>query len=252
MNNIEIIWYKAYFDLKAESARGGLGIFWWVLEPLLYLGALSVVFIAIRQRTDEDFIAFLFVGLVVWKWFASSVSQGSNAIAGHTGLMRQVYIPKYFFSCTVLLVNTFKFSIVFLLLLMALLFLGTEPSLAWLSLPLLILVQMLMLLGIGMTLAWVVCYVPDVKVIVDNCMLFLFFLSGVIFDISKAPEGIREYLYLNPELIMIDAFRAVLLHGNWPDWTRLTGVSLLSVLLVLMGAYLLKKYDRKIPKVVLK
>jgi lipopolysaccharide transport system permease protein len=252
MCNFEIIWYKTYFDLKAEVARGSLGVLWLVLEPLLYLGALSVVFIAIRQRTDEGFLAFLFVGLVVWKWFAMSVSQGSNSIVGHAGLMRQVYIPKTFFPLVSLGVNFVKFFIVFCLLMTALLALGFEANLTWLSLPALLMIQLLFLASVTFTISWSVCYIPDIKMVVDNSLLFLFFLSGILFDISKAPDYIRDYLYLNPVLIIIDSFRTVLLKGEWPNWSPLLIVVLGSLLLLLLSIRLLHKHDRKIPKVVLR
>jgi lipopolysaccharide transport system permease protein len=42
---LELILYRAYADLKAEAARGYLGVLWWIIEPLLYLGMFSVYFI---------------------------------------------------------------------------------------------------------------------------------------------------------------------------------------------------------------
>ena len=36
---LELILYKAYADLRVEAARGYLGMLWWVLEPVLYMGA---------------------------------------------------------------------------------------------------------------------------------------------------------------------------------------------------------------------
>lgn len=244
-------WRKASFDLRAEVARGSLGMLWLVLEPLLYLGALSIVFMAIKQQAD-NFIQFLFVGLVVWKWFAMSVGQGANAIVGHTGLMRQVYIPKIFFPLVSLMVNFFKFGIVFCLLLVVLFLSGSEVSIVWISLPALFLVQFLLLMSLVFFFSWLVCYVPDVKMIIDNSLLFLFFLSGVLFDVTKAPESIQTYLGLNPMLHIINAFRAVLLRNEWPDWQALLVIVICSSILLWFATWLLHKHDRKIPKVVLR
>ncbi|NQY25928.1 MAG: ABC transporter permease [Piscirickettsiaceae bacterium] len=247
-----LAWYKATFDLRAEIARGSLGMLWLILEPLLYLGSLSVVFIAIKQQSDDGFIQFLFVGLVIWKWFAMSISQGANAIVGHTGLMRQVYIPKMFFPLVSLMINFFKFAIVFCLLLVVLFFSGIEISIVWSVLPVLLLVQFLLLMSLVFFLSWLICYIPDVKMIVDNSLMFLFFLSGVLFDVSKAPESIQAYLKLNPMLHMINAFRSVFLKNEWPDWQALLIVTVCSSILFLLAAWLLHKHDRKIPKVVLR
>ncbi len=37
MQYIGLIFYRTYADLKAEAARGYLGVLWWILEPLIYL-----------------------------------------------------------------------------------------------------------------------------------------------------------------------------------------------------------------------
>lgn len=251
-NYLELILYKAYADLKAEASRGYLGTLWWVLEPMLYLAVFYVLFAIIRHQGEGDFVAFLLVGLIAWKWFASTVIQGSKSVANGAGLMQQVYLPKYIFPGVVAVTNSVKFLIVLTIMLVFLVFYGIPPVLEWFSLPALVIVQFILMLAISSVLAAVLPFLPDLRQLIDNALVLLFFLSGVIFDISRAPEGIKAYLYLNPMVAMIENYRAVLIKGKIPDWSVLFIILALSVAGLVLAMWLFRRYDRVYPKVIVR
>ena len=246
-----LIWYQSLSDLRAEAAKGFLGILWWVLEPVLYMAAFYVVFTVLKQRED-DAVQFLLSGLVVWKWFAGSVGQGTNSIIKGAGLMRQVYIPKFVFPCVSIVSNTFKFLIVFLLLLLFLFVAGTQFSLAWFTLPLLLVIEFLFVAAVVTFVAAITPFLPDVKVVINNLVMLMFFLSGVIFDISKAPDELKFYLYLNPMTTLVEDFRLVLLEGVFPEWQPLVLISTVSILGLVGSGYILTRFDRVYPKRILR
>jgi len=166
------------------------------------------------------------------------------------GLIRQVYIPKQVFPAMVVMTSTMKFLIVFVLLIAFLIVTGKSPSAAWLALPVLMGLQLLVTLAIGSVLASIVPFIPDLKLIVDNGMILLFFLSGVFFDISSASPQVKSYLYLNPMVLIIENYRKVLLDGVWPDWFLLSTVFLISLAGLALGWHLLLKFDRTYVKVI--
>lgn len=246
---IALIFQKALGDLVSEARRGYMGMLWWVLEPVLYMGVFYVVFAIVFQRGEEGFVPFLLVGLVVWKWFATTVPQCANSLMANVGLIRQVYIPKVVLPGMVVTASTMKFLIVFVLLLLFLLVSGSKLSIAWVSLPVLLLLQLFMMLAIGGFLAALVPFLPDLKLIIDNGMMLMFFLSGIFFDISHVSPTAKTYLYLNPMTGMIDSYRHVLLEGVWPDWWMLGKIWIFSCVVFALGWALLKKYDRVYAKV---
>ncbi len=221
---LELIGYKAYAELRAEAARAYLGFLWWIMEPVLYMAVFYVVFGVLFQRGGEDFAPFLLCGLVVWKWFDSTVRSGANAISSNAGLMRQVYLPKFVFPSIVILVNTVKFLVVMGLLLLFLQVYGLPIFTSWLALPLLFATQMLLIAAVTLLAAAVIPFLPDLKLLIDNGLTLLFFLSGVFFGLDTIPEGLRPYFSLNPMATLIDGYRKVLLHGLWPDWHSLATV----------------------------
>jgi lipopolysaccharide transport system permease protein len=165
--------------------------------------------------------------------------------------MRQVYLPKQVFPYIVVLTNTFKFLIVFALLILFLFLIGTKVSAAWIVLPLIVVLQLLLLAGIGSFLAAFVPIVPDLKVVIDNALMLALFLSGIFFDIDTIPNPAREYILLNPMAGLLDVYRGILIRSEWPDWNYLLYVAVVATILLILGGYLIRRLDRIYPKIVL-
>ena len=248
--NLDLIRYKVYAELSAEAARTFLGILWWLIEPVLYMSVFYLIFGVLFQRGGEGFVYFLLIGLVVWKWFDSSIRSGMVSLQTNAAVIQQVYQPKFIFPVIVVLINTAKFLLVLLLLLLFLLISGKPVSITWLALLPLIGVQFVLIVGITSVCATVIPFLPDLKWVVDNGLTMLFFLSGVFFDISAMPEHLQGWLRLNPMAVLIDSYRSVLLLGQMPDWGHVFWVLLFSCVLVVVALQLFSRYDRIYPKLV--
>jgi homopolymeric O-antigen transport system permease protein len=241
---IELIWYKALAELKAEAARAYIGFLWWVLEPLLYMSAFYIAFGTGVRRGGVHFLAYLLTGLVPWKWFASTVINGSIAIQANSALIQQVYIPKYVLPWIVVVVNTIKFSIILSLLIVLLCFTGHSVGIAWLALPVVIAVQFMVIISITSFFAALVPLFPELKLIVDNGIIVLMFLSGIFFNIDTMPARLAAVLRVNPMVEVIESFRNIFLNNAWPDWAGLSWCIILSLILYTVAGAILRKYDR--------
>lgn len=245
---LELILYKARADLKVEASQGYLGMLWWVLEPVLYMGAFYIIFAVAMQRGGENFVPWLLTGLVVWKWFDTSVRMSASSIRTGKGLMAQVYLPKVFFPAVVILRNGAKFLITLALLVLFLLAYGSGASWNWLLLPLVFLLQLLLVGGVASVAAALVPLWPDLMLVVNNGLMLMFFLSGVFFDTSALEGWLGTLLRLNPMVPVIDAWRAMLLGGDWPEGVWLGWALLVGVVTILLGLYLLRRFDRYYPR----
>lgn len=240
---------KAMADLITESRRGYLGILWWVIEPVIYMSVFYLIFVVVFNRGGENRVYFLLTGLVIWKWFSAAILQSSNSIVANEGLIRQVYIPKIVFPAMAIMSATMKFFIVFIMLLGFLWLSGLSPAVSWISVIAIMCVQLLLMLSIGSILSVMVPFFPDIKLIIENGLMLMFFMSGVFFDINTASAGVKSYLYLNPMVGIIENYRNVLLDGLWPDWTFLLIVMSASLATLFFGLLLLSRYDRQLAKV---
>jgi lipopolysaccharide transport system permease protein len=253
MNNhrqyVSLTIQQSISELIAESRRGYLGILWWIIEPIMYMSVFYLVFVVIFQRRGDDQVLFLLTGLVVWKMFAASIPQCAMSIQSNAGLVRQMYIPKLLFPIMAVIKNAIKFFIILSLLIAFIALMGKEVNAAWVALPLLIAIQLLLIVAAGMVLAAVVPFFPDFKMLIDNGMMLLFFLSGIIFDISNAPEKVKFYLSFNPVLIVVEGYRDILLSGVWPNVYHMSLISVFSLAVLVMGIYMMRKYDRVYAKI---
>jgi lipopolysaccharide transport system permease protein len=246
---LELIWYKALAELRAEAARAYLGFLWWIIEPVVYMAAFYVVFVLVFHRGSPDFVPGLLCGLVVWKWFGSTILVSSNTIGANAGLMEQVYLPKYLFPAIVVVINTLKFLAVLAVLVIFLMVYGIGPFESWLSLPVVILIQFLLISAVAGLVSAIVPFMPDFRLLLDNFLMLLFFLSGIFFNMNTVSEKLQFVLRLTPMAVIIESYRAVLINGQWPDGRHLAAVFVFSVIGIWLVGRVFRHYDRIYPKV---
>jgi lipopolysaccharide transport system permease protein len=249
INSIELILYKTYTDLKAESERSYLGFLWWILEPILYLSAFYVLQILVMRRDGTDFVPIYLCGAVVWKWFDSGVKGGAQTISVHKGLLQQVYIQKFVFPVITVMGATFRFIPIFGVFCGFLLLYGMPAQITWMAMPLLFVTQLCLILSLALLIGAITPFLPDLKVAIDNIMMLLFFISGVFFNINEVHEPIKSYLLLNPMAGIIDEYRNIMLRGVWPNLERLEIIMLASFAFGVFGLILLKQLDHKYGKI---
>lgn len=246
----ELVLYGVYTDLRTEVARRFLGFAWWILEPVMYMAVFYAVFGLGLRQGGPDYVPFLLTGMVAWKWFDGSVRQASNSILANTSLIQQIFVPKYVFGLIQILTNTFKFLLVLLLLLGFLVITGRRPSLEWFGLLPVLLVQFLLIVSLGLLLGAVIPFMHDLKMLVDNALMLMMFMSGIFFD-AKSLSGAASTLFrLNPMVPLIEAHRAVLLHNAWPHWGELGYVVLVSLPMLAGALLMLRHFERQYPKLI--
>ena len=108
---VPVMFHISASSLKNESAGTFGGFLWWIGEPLLYAVIYYFVFAVIFQTKTENFIAFLLVGLTVWRWLSLTVISASNSVAANANFMRQLHIPKIIFPVQTVVMQIYKFAI---------------------------------------------------------------------------------------------------------------------------------------------
>ena len=103
-----LVLIKYGFNLRSEAAKNHWSYTWWVLEPVLHMGALYVVFGIFLNRGTEDLNPFLLCGIMPWLWFSKSVANSNQSIIQERGLISQTSTPKVFFPLVIISQNTIK------------------------------------------------------------------------------------------------------------------------------------------------
>jgi lipopolysaccharide transport system permease protein len=244
----DIIIYRTYAGIKSEGRQNYLGYLWFLLEPMLSTAVLYMAFTQITGRSGPEYAVFIIVGMIIWQWFESSVMLGATAIKAKFGVLNQYDLPKYIFPVVSILVNTWKFACVFVVVLVASALLGFPPNRHFVHLPLLLFVQMMLITGVTLPLSIGVTLMNDLLTVTSSIFRLLFFISGIFFPISAVPESLLDLFFLNPMAVLIDAYRRVILENQAPDLALLGKAGIITAILFLFGLLLHAHFDKKLLK----
>ena len=241
----ELVWFRAYADLKSEASRTYLGILWWIFDPILQMGIFYLVFgIGLRGAgRTENFVQFLLIGIIIWRWFATSVNSSTGAIMNNSSLVLRLDIDKWIFPATVILSNTFRFLIAYALLIVFLQLSGMPLNVNYVWLPVVLVVQMVLICGVSFVIGSLVPLVPDFRNLTAHLIMLMFFMSGIFYDVKQMPEEFMWLFDINPMVHIILANRAVMLHGQTPEWLPLMLVLIFGLLLVVLGLKLMRSLN---------
>ena len=81
-------------ELRGKYKGSVLGFAWTFINPLLQLFVYTLVFSVIMRASIENYYIFLFVALVPWMFFQSSVVGGSSSILDAADMVKKIYFPR--------------------------------------------------------------------------------------------------------------------------------------------------------------
>jgi len=198
-------------EMGSRFGRSRTSFLWVLVEPLAHLVLPMVIFGYVMQRAlpGIEYSVFLFYGFLPFLFFKSICLQTMEGTKANLGLLsyRQVllmdvFIAKALSFCSI---ETIVFSIV----LVGLLMLGND------ALPLLPIelfavlgLSVLLAFGLGLLLAAVGSFAPDAKTIIRVIFIPLYFVSGVLFPVSRFPDAWVRILSINPVLHLVELSRS--------------------------------------------
>lgn len=207
-------------DLKVRYKNSVLGVLWSLLNPLLMMVVFSLVFGVLSNNDIRQYSVFFLVGLMPWNFFSGSVLSGANAITGNAHLVKKVYFPRELLPVAALMSNLVNFFIALVVLVVFIYASGLQLTVHAAWVPLLILTQVLFSLGLALLLSGLHVFYRDIMMILDVVMLAWFFLTPVMYPLSRFGQEITilgfEFLpaqvmrWLNPMASIIDGYRTVL------------------------------------------
>ena len=240
--------YMTLALMKKEAAGTFGGFLWWIAEPVFYFFVYYFVFTVVFHTRTENYIAFLLVGLVVWRWFTVVVNYGTLSIIKNRAIIRQVDVPKILFPLQAVLMETYKFLAGLAVLTV---FLAATGSFAFGTaclFPVVFALALALFSGIVLVTSAIAPFFPDVANLVRMSFRGLLFVSGVFYDGSRIPEKYRELFYLNPLASLLDLFRDVLIYGRVPAAEKFAAVLFAATVFLVAGLWMHVRLNRVIPR----
>lgn len=226
-------------ELKARYRASVLGFLWTFLNPTILMLVYTLLFRVYMRQAIPNYSYFLFVGLLPWTWFASSLTGSATSISDRRDLLTKVRFPAQVLPATVIVTNAINYLLSLPLMVGLGLVFGVLPSWHLVLLPAVMAVQLALTLALGYLVAALNVRFRDLQFMVSNLVLVWFFLTPVLYPLSSIPERYRPLVELgNPMAVLIGAYQSILYAHQVPAPGPLAVVALLSVALLWLSARL--------------
>ena len=223
-------------DLKGRYKGSALGFLWTFLNPLLQLAVYTMVFSVIMRSGIKDYYLFLFVALIPWIFFSTSLTGGASCIMMQQDMVKKIYFPREVLPVayvTSQFVNMLlSFIAVFLVLLLAQ---YTFYPAALLCLPIIMFVEYILALGFTMIMSALTVYIRDLEYILSILAMAWQFLTPVMYSMEQVPGEVRWIFSMNPMTYVITAYRDILYYGKMPEMDTLLSAVILGLTMLATG-----------------
>jgi lipopolysaccharide transport system permease protein len=232
-----LLWNLTQRELKARYRGSALGFLWTFVNPLLLMGVYALVFGIIQRNTIPHYTYFVFVGLLPWLWFGSSVGSGASTISDRRDLLTKVRFPAQVLPTTVVATNLVNYLLSLPLMVGLGGLVGIWPDVHALAFPLVLLVQLVFTLAVTFIVSALNVRFRDLQHIVANVLTLWFFVTPVLYIPNAVPEVARRlYLIANPMAVIITSYQGMFYEHRWPHWRALALVTAGSLLLFAVAA----------------
>lgn len=237
-------------DLRGRYKGSVLGFLWTFINPLLQLIVYTIVFSIIMNTSYEQYYLFLFVALVPWMFFSSSVTDGAASILKEKDMVKKIYFPR-----EVLPISTVTSGFVNMILTFIVVFVvviisgrGLNP-LALLCLPVVMIVEYILCLGIALIVSSITVYLRDLQYILGIFVMALQYLTPVMYGVdmverSSAGKWLVMMFNLNPMTPIIKIYRQIIYYGEVPELGSLLIAVAVGVVFIVVGEILFKRLQK--------
>lgn len=242
---------SARSQLKTEVASSYLNWIWWILDPLCFMLIYTYIFGYVFKSNEQFFPVFIFVGLSMWNFFNNTIKSSVRIVKRNKSVVSRVYFPKYILVVAQLLADAFKMMISFGIVVLMMVFFKIPVSWNVLFFIPIIITLMLFTFGCSCIVMHFGVYVEDLANVINIVLRFLFYLTGIFYNIKKKIPDAGAYLNdFNPLASLITAMRDCLIYSRTPDLKFLGIWFLVSVVLSVCGVALVYKEENSYLKAV--
>ena len=244
-------------DLRGRYKGSALGFLWTFLNPLLQLVVYSIVFSTIFRNNIEKFYLYLFIGLLPWMFFSSSLTVGSVSVISSKDMVKKIYFPREVLPIAYVTSSFVNMLLCFLVVFIVMIIGGIDPNstfhwTALLYLPIVMIVEYVLALGFAMLASALTVYFRDLEHILGITTMAWMYATPILYDVSMIQNILVEkgmgnlmHLYmLNPMTPIIVAYHQILYYGQAPDMSTLLSAVVLGLFFLILGYLVFRKLQR--------
>lgn len=205
-------------ELKARYRNSVLGFLWTFLNPMLQMAVYTLLFSVYMRQKLEAYTFFVFVGLLPWICFSSSLSAGASSISDRRDLLTKVRFPAQVLPATVVVTNLVNYLLSLPLMIVLGFFFGRWPTWHLVAFPAVLLIQLCVTLALSYLLSALNVFFRDLQQIIANLLTLWFFVTPIFYQSLTIPAHVRTLVVLlNPMAVMVTSYQAIFYEQRLPD-----------------------------------
>jgi lipopolysaccharide transport system permease protein len=252
----ELLYALTQREVRARYRQSLLGMGWAIVQPLAFMVVFNLVFARFaRLPTDGlPYPIFSYVALVPWTFLSNALTTATIGLVSQRSVVTKTYFPREVIVISQVAARFVDF-LAAALVLAGLLVWYEIPITPWLLMvPVLVLVETALIVGLSLITSALNVSFRDLAPVVTLGLQIWLFVTPITYPLSMVRDAVErgtiaDWLWpiylLNPMVGLIDSFRAVVGHGQAPDWGLLALSTAMSVI-ILAGAYVYFKRAERV------
>jgi ABC-type polysaccharide/polyol phosphate export permease len=251
-SRVERLWLLAKIEFKLRYYENKLGLVWALIKPLTDITIYYIAFNVVIKQNIPSFVAYLFIGLIVWNFFVESTTgtvqilKNKKFLYEYNNMQKiDIYLSTILSNCIGLFFNLAMFFVYFLFIDRGVANLQhIEFSNYWYLLPL-ILNLFVLAISFSMILSSLYIMAKDVHQIWQVTAGLLFILTPIVFKTEDYIKALPVFAEINPMAGLVINFRRVIMQNSAPDFYLMTLDLIYAFVGLAIGLVLLKKLGSK-------
>jgi ABC-type polysaccharide/polyol phosphate export permease len=242
LGRISLVTILGWQDVRQRYRRSALGPFWLTISMGVMIGTIGIVFGQIFKSPMHEFLPFVAVGIILWSFVSTVVTEGCAGFISAEGIIKQLPIPLF-----VHILRMMWRNIIILghnIVIVPLIFLAVGKSVSWIALLTIpgFILTAINVTWVALILAVLCARYRDLPQIVASMLQVVFYLTPIMWMPAHLPQSAALFLLnLNPGYHLLQVVRAPLL-GEMPsdlNWAVSVGMAIVgwAIALVIYGRY---------------
>ncbi|WP_263217563.1 ABC transporter permease [Pseudomonas atacamensis] len=234
-------------DIKQRYRRSALGAFWLTVSMGVMIASIGLVFGQIFNTPMQEYLPFLSLGIVLWGFISSNVTEGCVAFTSAEAIIKQLNIPLFVHVLRCFWRNFIVLGHNIVIIPIAFLIVGKPLTLTMLLFVPGIILLSINLLWISLVLGVLSTRFRDITQIIVNATQVIFYLTPIMWAPSLLPSRHAAYLLnSNPVYHLLEITRGPIL-GTTPSPESWIFAIVMAVFGWLFAIVLYNRYMRRIP-----
>lgn len=193
-----------------------LGVFWSMLNPLLFLLILWLVFREVSHM--ERYTLYVLSGLIFWNFLSSGILQVLTSFVDNGSIIKSIPLSPICFPWASGLAALFHLLLSLVPFFVLMFFVGYEwDVMSFLFFIPMLVVSLVFVVGFGMFMATFNVFFRDIQMLWSTILPAFFYFTPIAYAVEMVPESSRHLLQYNPFFHFLEAYHAIFYRSEIPS-----------------------------------